>query len=195
MAASGREHDDADLIAALSRGCPDALAEAYRRHGACVCGLAGRLCGPDQADDLTQAVFLSLQASPGRIAAGSGSLCCYLLAETHRRGVELLRADTSRRDWEARMPPDILEQMVLARTANGSVRRLLAGLPRAQQQAIALAYFGGYTSQQLAGILSLPAEAVNTLLLAGMTGLHDTLNHQGPVGREDSDRGRPGRSG
>jgi RNA polymerase sigma-70 factor (ECF subfamily) len=155
MGARGPEHDGTDLIAALSRGCPDALAEAYRRHAACVCGLAGRLCGPDQADDLTQAVFLSLQASPGRIAAGSGSLCGHLLAETHRRGVELLRADTSRRDWEARMPPDILEQMVLARTANGSVRRLLAGLPRAQQQAIALAYFGGYT------------------------GLHDMLDHQG----------------
>jgi DNA-directed RNA polymerase specialized sigma24 family protein len=179
MAASGRERDDADLIEALSRGCPDALAEAYRRHAACVCGLAGRLC-PDQADDLTQAVFLALQTSPGRIAAGSGSLCGHLLAETHRRGVELLRADTSRRDWEARMPPDILEQIVLARTANGSVRRLLAGLPRDQQQAIALAYFGGYTSQQLAGILSLPAEAVNALLLAGMTGLHDTLNLQRP---------------
>jgi DNA-directed RNA polymerase specialized sigma24 family protein len=88
---------DAHLVRALARGDADALARAYRRHGACVHGLATRLCCPRRAEDLSRAVFLALWHCPGKFQPAGGSLRAVLMAETHRRAVVLLRADTDRR--------------------------------------------------------------------------------------------------
>lgn len=172
---------DAGLVRALAQGHADALAEAYARHGAFVHGLAGRLCGPRQAEDLTGAVFLSLWQSPGNFHPGTDSLRALLQAETHRRAVDLLRADTGRIAWEAGMPADILEQMLLARSTNGTVRGLLSGLSRAERQVITLAYFGGYTRRQIAALLRLPEQTVNASLRTAMAHLHATLTHEGSV--------------
>jgi RNA polymerase sigma-70 factor (ECF subfamily) len=170
---------DSRLVRALARGDADALACAYRRHGACVHGLAVRLCGPRRAEDLTRAVFLSLWHCPGKFHPASGSLRALLLAETHRRAVVLMRTDTDRRAWEAGLPADAVEQMTLARGQGQAIRRLLAGLSEAERQVITLVYFGGYSRRQVATLLRLPAQEVNAHLLAGMTHLRTTLTVQG----------------
>lgn len=170
---AGGDLSDARLVMAVAGGYVNALAVAYARYGASVNGMAGQLCGPRQAGEVTQAVFLSLWCSPGNFRlSATGSLRALLLAETHRRAVDLLRADTARIAWEARMPPEILELVILARTANGAVRQLLAGLSRTERQAVTLTYFGGYTRQQAAALLRLPEQAVNASLRTAMARLH-----------------------
>jgi RNA polymerase sigma factor (sigma-70 family) len=171
---------DTRLIQALTRGDAGALTWAYRCHGACVHGLAARLCGPRQAEDLTRAVFWSLWHCPGNFHPGGGSLRARLLAETHRRAVALLQANTGRRAWEAGMAADMVEQMTLARGPSQAIRRLLAGLPKAERQVITLVYFGGYSRRQVAPLLHLPAQDVNAHLLAGMTRLRATLPSRCP---------------
>lgn len=170
---------DAGLVRALAQGHQDALAAAYARHGALVHGLAKRLCGPRQAEDLTQAVFLALWHSPGNFRPSTDSLRSLLLAETHRRAVDLLRADTSRIAWEAGLPPDTLEQMLLATNTDATVTRLLSELPRAERQAIILAYFGGYPRRQVAALLRLPEQTVNASLRTAMEHLHTALTQHG----------------
>jgi RNA polymerase sigma-70 factor (ECF subfamily) len=169
---------DISLVRALARGDAGALTQAYRRHGACVHGLAARLCGPRQAEDLTRAVFLSLWHSAGNFHPGGGSLRARLLAETHRQAVGLLQADTDRRAWEAGLPADVVEQITLARGPSQAVQRLLAGLSKAERQVITLAYFGGYSRRQVATVLHLPPREVNAYLLTGMTRLRAALTDQ-----------------
>ncbi len=170
---------DTRLVRALVRGDADALAWAYRRHGACVHGLAVRLCGPRQGEDLTRAVFLALWHRPGEFHPAGGSVRALLLAETHRRAAVLLRADTDRRAWEAGLPAEVVEQMTLARGPSQAIRLLLAGLSRAERQVITLVYFGGYSRREVATLLRLPAQEVNARLLTGMTRLRATLADQG----------------
>jgi RNA polymerase sigma factor (sigma-70 family) len=170
---------DAGLVRALAQGHQDALAVAYARHGPFVHGLAGRLCEPRQAEDVTRAVFVSLWHSPANFHPATDSLRDLLLADTHRRAVDLLRADAGRIAWEAGMPADLLEQMVLARSTNGTIRRLLAELPKAERQIITLAYFGGYTRRQVAALLHMPEQTANACLRTGMAHLHAAMTHQG----------------
>lgn len=170
--------DDARLVRALARGDADALAWAYRRHGGAVHGLAGRLCGPRHAEKLTRAVFLALWHHPGEFQPVGGSLHALLTAETHRRAVELLRADTTSRAWEAGMAADVVDQMTVARDPGRALPRLLAGLSKAERQVIILAYFGGYSRRQVAALLHLPEPEVNAHLLTGMTRLRATLADQ-----------------
>src|SRR3954453_22563578 len=56
----------------------------------------------DRAQEILQEVFLRLWNPPERFDPERGSLRSYLLAQTHGRSVDLLRADTSRRRREER---------------------------------------------------------------------------------------------
>ena len=59
------EFSDAQLVTAIGRYSEVALAEAYRRHGGAVFGLAKRvLHSAPEAEDVTQEVFLRLWNSP-----------------------------------------------------------------------------------------------------------------------------------
>src|SRR5436305_12419557 len=94
---------DAALVVAISRYHQDALAEAYRRHGGAVFGLARRLLGDSAvAEELVQEVFLRLWDQPEKFDASRGSLRSYLLAHCHGRSVAVLRSESARRRREGR---------------------------------------------------------------------------------------------
>ena len=97
------EVSDAQLVTSIARYSEVALAEAYRRHGGAVFGLAKRvLNNPTDAEDVTQEVFLRLWNQPDRFDAARGSLRSFLLAQAHGRAVDAVRSSSSRRQREAR---------------------------------------------------------------------------------------------
>lgn len=55
------------------------------------------------------------------------------------------------------------------------VRAALQDLPAAQREALALAYFGGYTQREVAVLTDTPLGTVKTRMLAGMRKLRDSL--------------------
>jgi RNA polymerase sigma-70 factor (ECF subfamily) len=62
------------------------------------------------------------------------------------------------------------------------VRSALAALPAAQREALGLAYLGGYTQREIAGLTGIPLGTVKTRMLAGMRRLRDELTeiYDGP---------------
>src|ERR1700686_2354934 len=94
---------DGALVVAIGRWREDALAESFRRHAGAVFALARRLLQDRAtAEEVVQEVFLRLWNSPDKFDPERGSLRSYLLAQTHGRAVDLVRADTSRRQREER---------------------------------------------------------------------------------------------
>ncbi|MHB8451096.1 MAG: sigma-70 family RNA polymerase sigma factor, partial [Mycobacteriales bacterium] len=59
------------------------------------------------------------------------------------------------------------------------VRSALAVLPEQQREALALAYFGGFTQREIAGLTATPLGTVKTRMLAGMRRLRTVL--EGPL--------------
>ncbi len=97
------ETSDAQLVVSIARFSEEALAEAYRRHGGAVFGLARRVTGnAAEAEDVTQEVFLRLWNSPDRFDAGRGSLRSFLLAQSHGRAVDMVRSRSARQRREER---------------------------------------------------------------------------------------------
>lgn len=162
-----------------------ALEALYSRYGRPAYALARRILGDEQlAAEAVQEVFLSLWKDAGRFDPKRGtSVASYLLATTHHRAVDIVRKESRLR--EGRTSDDALafepdptvdvEGQVLVDDDRAHVRTALAALPSAQREALALAYFGGYTQREIASLVDIPLGTVKTRMAAGMRRLRQVL--------------------
>jgi RNA polymerase sigma-70 factor (ECF subfamily) len=185
------EVSDAQLVISIARFSEVALAEAYRRHGGAVFGLAKRvLSNPTEAEDVTQEVFLRLWNQPDRFDAARGSLRSYLLAQAHARAVDAVRSSNSRRLREAReamrtaeagydMQHEVWDLAVAEQVASA-----IGELPEEERRAIEMAYFDGHTYREVAELLGQPEGTVKSRIRNGMRRMRAALADKGVRGVE-----------
>ena len=180
-----RDTSDGALAVAIGRWREDALAEAFRRHAGAVYGLALRVLGDrTAAEEVVQEVFLRLWNAPDRYDPERGSMRAFLLAQSHGRAVDQLRADSSRRRREQRDAARSaeagydLEHEVMDLTVAEHLTEAVSALPVDERRAIELAYFGGHTYREVAALLDQPEGTVKSRIRSGLTrlraGLADT---------------------
>ena len=184
---------DANLVVAIARWHQPALAEAYRRHGGAVHALSRRIIRSDpSAEEITQEVFLDLWQHPEKFDAQRGTLRSFLLARTHGKSVDLIRAETSRRRREDRTTRETatagydLEHQVWDMAVAEQVNDALVALPDELRQPIQLAYFGGHTYREVAEMLGAPEGTVKSRIRVGLGRLRVNLAERGvaPAGVE-----------
>ncbi|MGH2654109.1 MAG: sigma-70 family RNA polymerase sigma factor [Actinomycetota bacterium] len=179
---------DAALVVAVARFREEALEEIYRRHAGAVFGLARRvLLDAALAEEVLQEVFLALWRSPERFDPDRGKLRSYLLVLTHRRSVDLVRSEDARRKREERevaMSPDVLgdvEREAEALIASERVKEAVSELPEGEREAIELAYYGGHTYREVAGLLGEPEGTVKSRIRSGLNRMRGALAKSGVV--------------
>ena len=183
------EVSDAQLVTSIARYSEVALAEAYRRHGGAVFGLAKRvLNNPTEAEDVTQEVFLRLWNEPDRYDATRGSLRSFLLAQSHGRAVDAVRSSNSRRVREARDAMRTaegaydLQHEVWDLAVADQVGHAMGSLPEEERRAIELAYFGGRTYREVATLLDQPEGTIKSRIRNGMRRMRAALTDAGVRG-------------
>jgi RNA polymerase sigma factor (sigma-70 family) len=177
--------DDATLAGRVAGGDAEALAVLYQRHGAVCYRLARQVTASDTlAEDAVQEAFLGLWRSPAAYEPGRGGLRTWLLGLTHHKAVDFVRRETAeqRRQtaWAVQRtfdppPQDDPAAASIDRMRAEQVRSALAELPEAQRQALALAYFGGYTQREIAQLTGVPLGTVKTRTFTAMRRLQSRL--------------------
>lgn len=184
---------DANLVVAVARWHQAALAEAYRRHGGAVHALSRRILRSDPAaEEITQEVFLDLWQHPEKFDAQRGTLRSFLLARTHGKSIDFIRAETARRRREDRTTRETatagydLEHQVWDMAVAEQVKEALTALPEELRQPIQLAYFGGHTYREVAEMLGAPEGTVKSRIRSGLVRLRVNLAARGvePAGAE-----------
>lgn len=174
---------DAELSRALLRGETTALARLYDRYADVVYGLAlRRLRNPEEAEDLTQDVFLSLyqknQYDPAR-----GSLLSFLTTVTHSRALDRLRSRGSKfrflnrwnRSAAFEHPTLNPIQAAVSDEEAAAVRQALTQLSDNERQILEIAYYEGVTQAEIAQRLNLPLGTVKTRSRQGLKKLRRAL--------------------
>lgn len=171
--------DDAALVDLLTRGHPDALGELYQRYGGACYRLARRVtANVALAEDAVQEAFTGMWRNPAAYASGRGSsVRSWLLSVTHHKAVDSVRRETAQQRrqhahaaQQALDPPgeDDPAAITWQRMRAAEVRAAVSELPEAQRQALALAYFGGYTQTEIAELTNVPLGTVKTRTFAAM---------------------------
>ena len=179
------EWSDDTVVSGIAARNADALAVAYEEHAHAVFDFSRCVIGSsDIAEDVVQDVFLRLWNRPEAFDPARGSLRSFLLAMANGRSIDLVRADTARHrreTREARLAPDDPgghedDDIV----THGVVEAALAALQPDQREAIALAYFAGYSYREVAARLGAPEGTVKNRIRTGLAHLRVELRDGGP---------------
>ncbi|MFF7293251.1 ECF RNA polymerase sigma factor SigK [Microbacterium sp. NPDC008134] len=180
----GSAHDAvADLLLAVSSGDQAAFAKLYDTLSQRVFGLILRvLVNRSQSEEVLQEVFLEIWQSASRFAPNKGQGRTWVMTIAHRRAVDRVRSSQSSTDRDVRaglrdigVAHDSVAEQVELSIEGERVTTALSGLPDAQREAIVLAYYGGYSQNEISVLLGAPLGTIKTRMRDGLTRLRTAL--------------------
>ncbi len=173
-----------ELLTAAARGDEDAFATLYDRTVHRVHGVVWRvLRSADHAAEVTQEVYTEVWRQAARYDSSRGSVSAWMTTMAHRRAVDRVRSVTSESARiehyavrEVGRDIDHVWEGVEQRLEAERVREGLTRLSPIQREALTLAYFGGYTQNQIAALLQVPLGTVKTRVRDALIRLRAALD-------------------
>src|SRR5437879_8126517 len=178
---------DVDLMQGIQAGDADALSQLYDRYNGILKALILRVIHNEaEADDLLQEIFMEIWNQAKNFSAQKGKPLGWMVTLARRRAIDGLRKKQAYQHAEERLKneteqqPDAWvhnateEEIVLSDTRS-LIRKVIRGLPPAQQQAIDLAFFKGMSQREIAAKTNTPLGTVKTRLELGLKKIYDGL--------------------
>ncbi|GGF53980.1 RNA polymerase sigma factor SigK [Marmoricola endophyticus] len=173
----------ATLLGRSGRGDEDAFAELYDTMARRLHGLALRVVrDPAQAEEVTQEAMVEIWRQSSRYDRALGSPTSWMMTITHRRAVDRVRSaeaatrrDATYHEQNQTVEHDETAEAVARNLEGARVRQALTSLTETQRGAVQLAYFGGYTHTEVAGLLGIPLGTAKTRIRDGLIRLRDAL--------------------
>ena len=183
--------DDIQLLKLIARSRQDAINELYERYKRLVFSVAFAIVG-DQgvAEEITLDVFVQVWQKADSYRPELAKVSTWMMAITRNHAIDILRRQRSRPEanrvhWEDRSVQNgplihNLEEQIESTLQKEIVRNAVAQLPEDQREALALAYFKGYTQSQISEALKQPLGTIKTRIRLGMQKLRKLLEEDLP---------------
>lgn len=178
--------DDGTLMTLIAQAQSEALSELYDRYHRLVFSVALAIVGDHAtAEEITLDVFVLSWKQAGSYRPERGKVSTWLTAITRYHAIDILRRRAVRPEanslpWD-HLPPQpadnvhAIEDQVETSLQRSRIEAAIAELPPEQQEALALAYFGGYTHQQISERLNQSLGTVKTRIRLAMQKLRKLL--------------------
>ncbi len=177
----GGGNDVDQLLRRVARGDVSAFESLYDELGGAVFGVARRVVrDPERAEDVTQEVFLEVWRKAARFDSALGKAKTWVMTIAHRRAVDAVRRNEAAKRSDLHTAPDEISHDETADAAieaeeHGAVRECMETLTDLQLESVRLAYFNGYTYNEVATLLEKPLPTIKTRMRDGLIRLRDCL--------------------
>ncbi|WP_341973886.1 ECF RNA polymerase sigma factor SigK [Microbacterium sp. LTA6] len=173
----------AELLIRTADGDQRAFADLYDTLSPRVFGLILRvLVNRAQSEEVLQEVFLEIWQSASRFAPNKGQGRAWVMTIAHRRAIDRVRASQSSSDRDVRaglrdigVAHDSVAEQVELGIDGEKVVEALGGLPEAQREALVLAYYGGYSQNEISVLIGAPLGTIKTRMRDGLTRLRAAM--------------------
>ncbi|HEX6289843.1 MAG TPA: sigma-70 family RNA polymerase sigma factor [Herpetosiphonaceae bacterium] len=177
------ELDDEILLQLICSHDESALSSLYERYARLLYSIALRITDDRAAaEEVLQDVFHSVWHRATTFRPSAGSVSSWLSGIARNRAIDEVRSRWHRAR-ELEIPLDYLPDLSGAvergldhlAVLRADLRNALSSLPLLQRQAIEMAYFGGFSSSEIAAQLNEPIGTIKGRLRLGMEKLRQTL--------------------
>jgi RNA polymerase sigma-70 factor (ECF subfamily) len=191
------KQDDVILVRLIAEGETAALSELYDRYNRLVFSIALTVVGDEAtASEITLDVFTRVWQRAASYRAEQAKVTTWLTAITRHHAIDVLRRQRARPEGHRAtldgLPPQAAapdpEEDVELALQRQRVRAAVGQLPAEQQEVLALAYFKGYSHQQIATALKQPLGTVKTRIRSAMVKLRHLLAEENPLTDTSTDR-------
>ncbi|MBD8012436.1 ECF RNA polymerase sigma factor SigK [Microbacterium sp. Re1] len=177
----------ADLIIRVADGDQRAFAELYDLLSPRVFALILKVVvNRSQSEEVLQEVFLEIWQSASKFAPNRGQGRSWIFTIAHRRAVDRVRSSQSSTDRDMRVgvrdlggERDVVQEAVESKLEGERVVAALSALPEAQQEALILAYYGGYSQSEIAALTGVALGTIKTRMRDGLTRLRGEMGVSG----------------
>jgi RNA polymerase sigma-70 factor (ECF subfamily) len=171
--------DDAALLTGVAKGEAKAFGELVQRHLSAVLATARRIVRDEaEAEDIAQEAFLKLWNNAAVLQSGDYGLRPWLSRVASNLAIDWLRRskrfDVTDELPEQADPPLQLRQLETAEVT-GRVETALASLPARQRVAVSLFHFDELSQRDVAALMELSEDALESLLARGRRRLRELL--------------------
>jgi len=181
--------EDGLLMLAIAEHQSAALSILYDRYGRLIFSLAYNVVQDDGlAEEITQDVFVQVWNKASTYHQEQGKVMTWLGSIARHRAIDVLRWRHSRIesrlvDWEdddlSRLPDGTIVEIDLDLIHQKKrLRQAVAQLPLEQRNALALAFFKGYTHHQIADLTGEPLGTIKTRIRLAMQKLRQILEEE-----------------
>jgi RNA polymerase sigma-70 factor (ECF subfamily) len=182
-------YTDETLIRLIAEAQPEALAELYERYKRLVFSLVFNIVSDQaEAEEITLDVFVTIWEKAELYRTDLARVSTWLTSIARNRAIDRLRRRNLHPDQQPINWADVLSHALPGegdpaaiaerRMQQERVRAAIDQLPTDQQQALALAYFRGYTHQQISDMLKQPLGTIKTRIRLAMQKLRRILQDE-----------------
>ncbi|MEM9451240.1 MAG: sigma-70 family RNA polymerase sigma factor [Cyanobacteria bacterium P01_E01_bin.6] len=177
---------DSELWHALNAGQISALSALYDRYATLVHGLARRILNnPEEAEDITQDVFLKIWNQPHLYDSSRGSLSSFLITMARSRSIDKLRSRGARFRFLQRWQTSVIQTIHTATPLDSAsveersqiVQSALRELSLNERQVLEISYYEGLSYSETAKRLDIPLGTVKSRARTGLRKLRHALKH------------------
>ncbi|MFZ5892706.1 MAG: sigma-70 family RNA polymerase sigma factor [Myxococcota bacterium] len=175
----GSLSSDSELVERMARGDRLALALLYERHAPRLCAVARQILGQaDEAEDLLHDVFLEAWRHAGDYVAARGSVWSWLCIRTRSRAIDRRRSAPRAQSIESL---EVLANFIAAEVDSDTapdrrkLREALIGMSRDEREVLALGYFEGLSSSEIATRIQVPIGTVKSRTRSALAKLRQRL--------------------
>ena len=182
-------YTDETLIRLIAQSQEQALVQLYDRYHGLIFSLALAIVDDlGTAEEIMLDVFMRVWQKARMYRAEQAKVSTWLIHIARHHAIDVLRRRAARVDhsavhWEESISRIVSPGPDTQESAELSLRRerilaALAKLPPEQEQALILAYFGGYTQSQIAEMLGQPLGTIKTRLRLALLKMREFLNQE-----------------